>query len=213
MMEETNLKVRLVGAIVLVSLAVIFIPMILDGREIAGNPVGESNIPPKPENGFVSKIIPLTPTSEVKPAVTEKLVIKKGLSAQVANKPVKTATKVGSEVQAKAVTEAKVSEVKKTTEPLKIAKVSDKTIPTPRAGLSAWAVQVGNFRSKKNAYALQDKLRKQGFTAFVETIKKDNMPSFRVRVGPELKRELAETLRKKLTKFYKGRTFIVKHPS
>jgi len=213
MMEETNLKVRLVGAIVLVSLAVIFIPMILDGREIAGPPAGESNIPPKPENGFVSKIIPLTPTVEMKPDETEKLVIKKGLSAQVAKEPVKTSSKVESKVQAKPVIVAKASEVKKTTDPLKMVKATDKKTASPRAGLSAWAVQVGNFRSKKNAYALQDKLRKQGFTAFVETVDEDNIPSFRVRVGPELKRELAETLRKKLTKFYKGRTFIVKHPS
>jgi len=194
-MEETNLKVRLIGAIVLVSLAVIFIPMVLDGREIDSNPVGETNIPPKPENGFVSKIIPLTPTVEVNPVSTEKLVVKKGLSAQVAEKVVETPTKVAPIKLAKAV------------EPEAIKKAP------PRSGLSAWAVQVGNFSSKKNAYTLQNKLRKKGFSAFVETIYKKDTPSFRVRVGPELKRELAEALRKKLSNTYKGRTFIVKHPS
>jgi len=203
-MEETNLKVRLVGAIVLVSLAVIFIPMVLDGREIAGTEVGETNIPPKPKNGFVSKIIPLTPTLEVKPAATEKLVIKKGLSAQ---KAPTTAEKIAKTQPESAPKPA----------PIKIAKAAKvekiKQTTSPRAGLSAWAVQVGNFSSKKNAYALQNKLRKKGFTAFVETIYKKDTPSFRVRVGPELKRELAEALRKKLASIHKGRTFIVKHPS
>jgi len=206
-MEETNLKVRLVGAIVLVSMAVIFIPMILDGREIAGTPVGESNIPPKPENGFISKVIPLTPTLEVKPVATEKLVIKKGLSAQ----PTKTL-----ETQAKPKPEPKIQakpQSKPQSAPIKTAKPEAKKKSTPREGLSAWAVQIGSFDSKKNAYALQDKLRKKGFAAFVETIYTKDTPSFRVRVGPELKRELAERLRKKLTSIHKGRTFIVKHPS
>lgn len=198
-MEETNLKVRLVGAIVLVSMAVIFIPMILDGREATGMTVGESNIPNKPANGFISKIIPLTPTMEVKPVVTKKLVIKKGLSAQVAKKAVENPVKQQPQTQST---------------PLKVSKTTKrKTPPQPKVGLSAWAVQVGNFSSKKNAYALQDKLRKQGFAAFVETIYAKDTPSFRVKVGPELKRELAEKLRKKLASIHKGRTFIVKHPS
>jgi len=197
-MEETNLKVRLVGAIVLVSLAVIFIPMVLDGREVAGTTVGESNIPPKPENGFISKVIPLTPTLDVKPVAEKKLEIKKGLSAQVAPKVEQ---------------EPKVQAAPKTAVPVIVAKIDTKKTTKPRAGLSAWAVQVGNFSSKKNAYALQDKLRKKGFSAFVDTLYKSEVPSFRVRVGPELKRELAEKLRKKLAGFHKGRTFIVKHPS
>ena len=204
-MEETNLKVRLVGAIVLVSMAVIFIPMILDGREIAGTPVGESNIPPKPENGFISKVIPLTPTLEVKPVAAEKPVIKKGLSAQLTKK-LETQAKPKSKIPAKA-------QSKPQSAPIKVAKVEVKKKSTPREGLSAWAVQIGSFDSKKNAYALQDKLRKKGFAAFVETIYTKDTPSFRVRVGPELKRELAEKLRKKLTSIHKGRTFIVKHPS
>jgi len=203
-MDETNLKVRLVGAIVLVSMAVIFIPMILDGREIAGTPVGESNIPPKPENGFISKVIPLTPTLEVKPVAAEKLVIKKGLSAQT-TKTLETDAKPKAEPKIQAKPQSKPQSA-----PIKVAKVEK--IP-PHAGLSAWAVQIGSFDSKKNAYALQDKLRKKGFAAFVETIYTKDTPSFRVRVGPELKRELAENLRKKLTSVHKGRTFIVKHPS
>ena len=207
-MEETNLKVRLVGATVLVSLAVIFIPMVLDGRESSGAVIAETNIPPKPERGFTSKVIPLTPTISVKPETAAKPVIKKGLAAQVAPETDK-AEKPASKPKAT-----------KQPAPVKVAKaVVDKpksktnTVKKPSTGLSAWAVQVGSFGSKKNAFALRDKLRKKGFTAFVDTIYERDTASFRVRVGPELKRELAEKLRKKLAGFYKGRTFIVKHPS
>jgi DedD protein len=53
-------------------------------------------------------------------------------------------------------------------------------------------VQVGSFSQSANALALRDKLRKNGFTAFVEKYQERGTSSYRVRVGPELKRETAE---------------------
>ncbi len=198
MMEETNLKVRLVGATVLVSLAVIFIPMVLDGRDSTNAEIIETNIPSKPSHGFISKVIPLTPVVTIKPVASAKPVIKKGLAAQVSPETVKKTVE-------KQKNPLKVASAKTTKKPKSIQKL--------RAGLSAWAVQVGSFGSKKNAMALRDKLRKKGFAAFVETIYVKEVPSFRVRVGPELKRESAERLRKKLADIHRGKTFIVKHPS
>jgi len=211
-MEETNLKIRLVGATVLVSLAVIFIPMVLDGRESTNSEITETNIPTKPVRGYVSKVIPLTPVVNVKPVEKPKLVIKKGLAAQVAPK---------TESNTKPVDKTVKKAVEKPKKPLKVAsvkptpksKAKTNTVKKLRAGLSAWAVQIGSFGSKKNAFALRDKLRKKGFKAFVDTVYVKDIENFRVRVGPEIKRESAESLRKKLASIYKGRTFIVKHPS
>jgi len=187
------MKVRMVGAIVLVSLAVIFIPMILDGREVTEQFVTSSNIPPKPDREFVSKVIPLVaeaPRPEepvTPPVVNPQQAAKVAMAKEATPKPA----------------------VKKATTPESVEPVAEE----PRTGLSGWAVQIGSFSSKKNAYALRDKLRKQGFAAFVETLYEQDNPSFRVRVGPELKRELAEKLQKKVADVYKGKTFIVKHPS
>ncbi len=211
-MEETNLKVRLVGATVLVSLAVIFIPMVLDGRESTNSEITETNIPTKPERGYISKVIPLTPVVTVKPVEKPKLVIKKGLAAQVAPKiePAnKSVGKTAKKVVEKSKKSLKVASAKSTPKPV----TKKNTVQKLRAGLSAWAVQIGSFGSKKNAFALRDKLRKKGFKAFVDTVYVKDIANFRVRVGPEIKRESAETLRKKLASIYKGRTFIVKHPS
>jgi len=207
-MQETNLKVRLVGATVLVSLAVIFIPMVLDGRESTTSAITESNIPPKPEGGYISKVIPLTPAVKIKPVVESKPVIKKGLAAQVSPKTKQTEkpeTKPAQKTAVKQPKPVKIAAVKPTPKSVEVKKI--------REGLSAWAVQVGSFGSKKNAFALRDKLRKKGFSAFVDTVSVNDTASFRVRIGPELKRESAETIRKKLAGVYKGRTFIVKHPS
>ena len=68
---DINLKQRLVGAVVLVSLAVIFIPMILDGRDPSVNYITKSNIPPKPERDFVSRVIPLQPSPVPQPDPVE----------------------------------------------------------------------------------------------------------------------------------------------
>lgn len=61
-MLDRGLKQRLVGAAVLVSLAVIFVPMLLTGRGTQEPVIVESNIPPQPEpvpEDFISKVIPL----------------------------------------------------------------------------------------------------------------------------------------------------------
>ena len=65
-------------------------------------------------------------------------------------------------------------------------------------GLSAWIVQLGSFSHEENAEALNQKLRMSGYPAFVEPLKKNGALSYRVRVGPEIKRSDAETLLKKL---------------
>ncbi len=53
-----RLKERLVGAAVLVVIAVIFIPMLLTGP-IDSNSISKTNIPEKPTEKFSSKLVPL----------------------------------------------------------------------------------------------------------------------------------------------------------
>ncbi len=65
-------------------------------------------------------------------------------------------------------------------------------------GLSAWIIQLGSFTSEENAQSLNEKLRKSGYPAFVEPLKKNGQISYRVRVGPEIKRSEAESLLKML---------------
>lgn len=58
---DERLKRRLVGAVVLVSLAVIFLPMLLEERQGREVRIETSNIPPKPEvdEEFHSRVLPL----------------------------------------------------------------------------------------------------------------------------------------------------------
>ena len=204
-MDDINLKQRLVGAVVLVSLAVIFIPMILDGRDPTVNYITKSNIPPKPERDFVSRIIPLNPSPVPQPEVLSEAPA--AASVQVDTPPAETDTEKPAEKPT-----APKPVAKPRSEPEAEVVAKPEIVVKPKTGLSAWAVQVGSFSSKENAYALRDKLRKQGFTVFVDTLYSKDTPVFRVRVGPEIKREQADALQAKLAKQLKAKPIVVQHP-
>jgi DedD protein len=79
--------------------------------------------------------------------------------------------------------------------------------------LSAWAVQVAAFGEKSKALALQEKLIANKISAFTEQSGKGDKAIYRVKVGPELKRENAEKLRDQIENEHdlKG-SFVIKHP-
>lgn len=67
---DNQVKQRVIGAVVLVALAVIFVPMLLEKPEGELGPVG-SNLPEQPEQGVQDRIEPLTlpePPAEEEPA-------------------------------------------------------------------------------------------------------------------------------------------------
>jgi DedD protein len=57
---DLRLKHRLVGAVVLIAIGVIFIPMLLDGPPMAPDPVTLERIPPQPGEDYVPRRIDLT---------------------------------------------------------------------------------------------------------------------------------------------------------
>lgn len=178
-----KMKQRLVGAVVLASLAVIFIPMLLDGGDRSGMPTFGSNIPDKPDVKFEPLDIPLepvTPIPEEKPLLVEKVTPEsKTPDKPVEKKPAETSGSV---------------EQEKAPEPKPLVKKAPapESRPKPAQETVAWVVQVGSFSSADNAMRLRDKLRVKGYKAYVEKLKAGEGTIYRVRIGPELKREDAE---------------------
>ena len=189
-MEENRLKQRLVGAVVLVALAVIFIPMLLSGggRDME-MPVFGSNVPERSEEIENIKHINI---EEMQKAETSQEVNPKRI-------PI-----------AEGLPEPKIVKEKKSIIDT-IAKLTEEE-KKPVIKQTVWAVQVGGFSKRENALGLKEKLRKKNFHAFVERILKNNKAIYRVRVGPEVTREKAETLRKKLIKEFNLKGLVVKHP-
>jgi len=207
---EQGLKERLVGAAVIVILAVIFIPMLLDDTEDQEVVITETNIPPKPEN------MPLPPS------VDERIIpADSNFSSRII--PVQ---------EEPAVEEVKEPVVQKTEEAVPPAEKKETTSPKPaqtagqksaaaagkndepatNVGVSAWVVQLGSFSSEKNAQELNQKLKQAGFRSFVEPLKQNNTTSYRVRVGPELRRSDAQIIKEKLKSTMQIEGIIVHYP-
>ena len=67
--------------------------------------------------------------------------------------------------------------------------------PRPAAANVGFAVQLGAFSHAADANAMRDKLRANGFSAFVEQVKTDKGTLSRVRVGPVASRADADQLK------------------
>lgn len=207
---EQGLKERLVGAAVIVILAVIFIPMLLDDTEDQEIVITETNIPPKPENmplppsvderiipadsNFSSRIIPVQEEPAVE--VVEEPVVQKTVEA-------------GPPAEKKETTSQKPAQ---TAGQKSAATVSKNDEPATNVGVSAWVVQLGSFSSEKNAQELNQKLKQAGFRSFVEPLKQNNTTSYRVRVGPELRRSDAQIIKEKLKSTMQIEGIIVHYP-
>lgn len=184
-----QLKKRLVGAIVLVALAVIFVPMLLEGDKRPDTPQFGSNVPEAPESrsGMVDIPLQVPPPPAYAPVVVERELPLTAESEPVAATSLaKPATPV---------------------QPVKPAVV----VPAKSAAAESWAVQVGSFSAQANASGLRDSLRSKGYPAYVERVKLASGTSYRVRVGPVLSRADAEAIQTKLAKI-EQRGIVVPHP-
>ncbi|NOX07936.1 MAG: hypothetical protein GXP22_00330 [Gammaproteobacteria bacterium] len=182
------LKQRLVGAAVLIGLAIIFVPSLIDRSD----PVNGDTLPAIPQQPKLKvrshlHVLKLPPPIQADKEMRE-------VAVDVIKKAPAMVKKVAVEVK-KAVVEIKKAPVLKK----KIAK------------LDAWVVQLASFKKKENAYTLRDRLRKKRYDAFVQRIKMDGGVVYRVRIGPELKRESAEKLLKRLMKETKLKGIVKKH--
>ena len=164
---DDGLKKRLIGATVLVSLIVIFVPMLLQNEPVLEREIQESNIPLPPKPDFSSRVIPEKSTPEpttLKPAPP----------------PAHTATADAvphrSEAQSAAVAQIGAAQVE------------------TREGLSAWMIQVGSFSLQENADNLVKQLREKSFAADIEQVSVNGNMLYRVLVGPEVDRARAEKL-------------------
>ncbi len=198
-----RIKERLVGAAVLIVIAVIFIPMFLTGP-IDADSITKTNIPERPTDKFNSKLIPLnnpvtpdTPINIDAAAIVGPSINEDEIDASIVKPKTKSATKPESIIA--------VAGDTKESAPNKIIK--DKQV-----GLTAWVVQLGSFSSKANAEKLNLTLRKSGFPAFVEPIKQNNEVAYRVRVGPELLRADADVLLKKIKENTKLDGIVLNYP-
>jgi DedD protein len=214
---DMSLKQRLIGAIVLIALAVIFVPMLLDGSGHKEQIAMGLNIPPEPEFKFEEPLpslpdittdqaetFPRQRTSQTsQPTLPNAGEDQSALSGDDASN-VQARKATPSERQTTPVTHAEPARaVESKHEPHSVSTIS---------GTQVWVVQVGSFKKKENATALHNKLLAAGYAAFQEKVGDTRAPIYRVKVGPEKKQEQAEAIRNKLHAEFKLKAIVIKQP-
>ena len=205
---------RLVGTIIVVVAAIVFIPNILDGekvqkretfKDIPERPEFKAiELDPEPDQALARESLPSVPVIEeqavddgASPFNTE-IAAETEQSEFTAEKPIKTVDLGQPETQPES-QQAESQQVEQTTK----EQVTPKRSESSNLNEFAWVIQLGSFSHKANVDALMGKLKKGGFTAFTKPIKTPSGSLTKVFVGPELdKKQLENQLPelKKLTK-------------
>jgi len=165
---DTALKQRLVGASVLIALAVVVLPMLLGGRPDNANPESQKiELPPQPEElDFETRRYPVgeqkKPPPREHPADSSK-------SLPSPNLRVESPPPGAPEPDAVPV------------EPILSPIVP---VATPSTDHGRYIVQVASFGAVDNANRLSATLRSYGYDVLVDTVKSDVGTLHRVRVGP-----------------------------
>jgi DedD protein len=183
---DQNIKNRLVGIVVIFALAVIFLPMILDGSGVRKDNF-DIVIPPQPEVSkdadFDSRIIELNSRVDAVPELEQRFVDEVSSDNQVDRSAsvAETAQKPVAETVAKPKPKPKPSE------------------PIPKSGGDSFVLQVGSFQDRGKALAQRDKLRKSNIAAvFIEQFNVDDKPRYRVRLGPFINKEQTRVAQNKI---------------
>ena len=181
-----DLKKRLIGAAVLVSLAVIFIPMLIEEDTTIDSSIYKTNIPKQNISKFE------------KPAFSES-----GFQKRTADPDFGTTIKPAENTEVKVVVDTKPAD----------STTQDSSKPvTTRTGLTSWMVQVGSFSNQDNAKKVVDQLRKAGYDTHLETAQVNTKKVYRVRVGPEVDRNRADKMAKAISKKFFLSAKVIRYP-
>jgi DedD protein len=203
---EVRVRERLIGALVLVAIVVLFVPAILKGRDPAPAALPESAPTRRVE----------VPIGNSTPAPEEQILVPEptqpdSAPATPAPPPPDSKPEAGAPASARSAKPPAPppEERRADSEPPARTPAS----PTPAAGApaSAWAVQLGAFSSRSKAEQLVSELRKRRYAAFVLEYRASGQVLYRVRVGPEQDRNRAEEIAARLAK--DGfQTVVARHP-
>jgi len=196
-------KQRLVGAAVLVVLAVIFLPMVFDGADDRRSESIDLDIPAEPEREFETRVVPLEAPAPIAPIVDPGAIATVDANAPervdaLAGTPDAPAATPASAARAPAAPPAPApataptpTPAPTTTAPAPVARE-----PAPRADARGrYLVTFGSYGKAENADALVAALKKAGIDARSERVDLDGKPGMRVRSGPFVDRAQAEKVR------------------
>ena len=183
---DDMIKQRLVGALVLVALIVIFVPMIFDEEQAKQAELVE--LPPRPVIPQLDLERPVPPSEQATTETEEIAEPSAGVEPQD-NEPIENA--------------ATESEVQSSAKQQTVEQAKELSLP------QGWTLQLASFQEPANAEALRDKLRDAGFKAYIQQRPGSQPQMLRVMIGPELKRDAIEKIKVKVLKDFKIEGLVV----
>ena len=177
------LKNRLVGTIILVAIAVIFLPDLLDGKKESKQNLFVE-LPPKPS---IKKVVaPDTFDSEtVQQGASRKVEIVNDVALDDKTNNLSELESAEQDIAQQLVATPPENIVES-----ELAQVTVVDNKTPKSLASAgWVVQLGSFRHQKNVRELLSTLEKNGYRAFSRQVQTSSGMLTKVFVGPDLQKD------------------------
>ncbi len=183
---DTSTKNRLVGAMALLALGIIFLPSLFYREPVSRVVVDTTTqIPPRPAiEPVVVAPQPAPPPVVSAPSPTE--IFQPALDER---------------------SEEKGSQNKTAADQNDLSKkpnLSDKGLP------NAWVIQVGSFSSLPRANELVEKLQKQNYKSYQRSVKTSKGQYYRVFVGPFIDKSRASLKKKQIDKAYQVKSQLLK---
>ena len=209
---DSAYKQRMVGALVLVALAVIFLPMLFSRQDEQRQVVVEAPAAPQ---------VPVMPQVQVEPVVVPEP------QALPEEEPVPSDAEIAAQTAPSMPVQPSVPVVKPAPAPVVVAKpAAPAPAPKPAAPQPAapgkpdvgqsridpnglpisWSIQLASLANRESADALQKKLRAQGYNAYIRSADGKN----RVFIGPLIERAEADRLRDLLGRQQNLNGFVVR---
>lgn len=197
---DLSLKQRLLGAVVLIALAVIFVPMLLSGpAPKQSSETVNLAIPPAPDREFQNRLLPVDNTAQ-DPSKAAARPAPESAPLATVETPTRTppaAAPVPSTPEHKsgAAETIVATPPPETAPPKESAPAKTKDTGPGRAAVADYYVHLGIYAESKNADDLVAALKKGGFPAVAEATTYQGKSARRVRVGPYKDRAAAEAAR------------------
>lgn len=189
---DDGFKQRIVGALVLAALAVIFLPSLFD-REGARYIDVTTQIPPEPDIQPI-RIAEPEPVADAAPAPHPDETFQPELAAEPADAPARPESGP-QEPEGEGADSAPAAG-----EPV----LDAKGLPV------AWVVQVASYSRETQARALRDRLLDKGYKAFTRGVSTDKGRFTRVFVGPKTSKADARTVKRELDQLLKLQTLVLR---
>ncbi|KJZ65271.1 SPOR domain-containing protein [Pseudomonas fluorescens] len=205
-------KQRMVGALVLVALAVIFLPMLFsrqdEQRQVTVEAPAAPQAPAVPQVQVEPVVVPEPQALPQEPVPSDDEIAQQ----EAPSTPVAASVPVAPAPAAKPVAPAPAPVNKPTVAPSQPITAAPGKPDTTQSrvdanGLSvSWSVQLASLSSRASAESLQKSLRSQGYNAYIRTADGKN----RVFVGPLIERAEADRLRDLLSRQQNLKGFVVR---